>query len=299
MQPVPQQMKSKIDQNYQTPNGKTASTISYWQFAIDSPYLNLSIVLLFSFIMFFYSCASRTVTQNHHLLQSESDSTLCVIDTKYPVWFFNPPIGAVTGYYHDTVSAITDAKIRMAGYKKMIVYGTSRYYEDGRWDDMQDSISFYFNENDTNYSSSLQTIDSFFTCCTGYLHLYGNKEILIDTSRVDACGFSNGTQPPKGSQRLYATGEARFEYYNQPICWMRAEEEAVKELCNQAIFRFSSLTKKNDSEFATTIQKKFELLVKNVRVDKRVFNNEHRICQVLISCPSSDITPLPKETNNE
>ena len=292
-------MKSKFDYYNKISIDETASTKKYRQFFIDTPHLKPSAVLFYSLILFFYNCASQTSSQKHLVSEPDLDSASCVIDTRYPRWFFNPPVETVTGYYHDTVSAVTDAKIRMTGYKKMLVYGTSRYYEDGRWDDMQDSISFLFDEKDTAYLSSLQTIDSFFTCCTGYLHLYGNKQIQVDTSRVYPCKFSSNIQLSKEPQRLCAAGESRFEYYNQSICWMRAEEEAVKELCNQALHRFSSLTRNNNSEITTTIQKKFELLVENIRIDQRIFDNEHRICKVFISCPSSDITPLFREINNE
>ena len=221
-----------------------------------------------------------------------SDKPSCVIDTKYPVWFFNPPKGAITGYYHDTVTSLSDAKIRAAGYHSMRFYGKFCYYEDDRTDDFQDSISFYFKEPDTVLAENLQVVDSFFMCCTGKIYLLAEKVYAVDTTRVDACAwFVKEMDPPAG--KISATGEYRFEYYNQSLSWMHAEEAAVKNLCNQALHQFASLRKKDESELSTTMMKQFDLSIKNVFIEQRIFDSADNICRVTISCNADDIVPTP------
>ena len=221
-----------------------------------------------------------------------TDEPFCVIDTKYPVWFFQPPRGAVTGFYYDTVSSLSDAKIRAAGYRSMRFFGKFRYYEDEQTDDFQDSISFYFREPDTVLAENLQVVDSFFMCCTGKIYLLAEYAYSIDTTRIDACSWSaNKKDIPAG--KMFATGEYRFEYYNQSLSWMHTEENAVKNLCDQALHRFASLRKQDESELSTVMMKQFDLAIKNIVIEQRIFDEADNICRVTISCNIGDIVPTP------
>ncbi len=223
-------------------------------------------------------------------ITSTTDESSCVIDTKYPVWFFQPPRGAVSGFYHDSVSSLSDAKIRSAGYRSMRFFGKFRYYEDSHTDDFQDSISFYYMEPDTILAESLQVVDSFFMCCTGKIYLLAENTYSVDTTRVDACAWpKNVKRLPAG--KISATGIYRFEYYNQSLCWMHAEESAVKNLCDQALHRFASLQKQNGSELSMAMMKQFDLVIKNIVIEQRIFDAEDNICRVTISCNADDIVP--------
>jgi hypothetical protein len=122
--------------------------------------------------------------------------------------------------------------------------------------------------------------------------LLAKKSTTIDTTRVDACTYSRKPNE-KTTGRIIATGEYRFEYYNQSLSWMHAEESAVKELCDQALFRFASLRKKTESEMSTTMLKQFDLSIKNIVIEQRVFNADDNVCRVTISCDADDIVPTP------
>lgn len=242
-----------------------------------------------------FLCSRHCHSKSAETVLPAVDKPACVMDTRYPVWFFNPPEGTVAGFYHDTVSSLTDAKIRAAGYNSMRFYGKYRYYEDNRSDDFQDSIFFYFNSSDTVLAESLTVADSFFVCCTGNIYLLAMKNAVIDTARVDACAYSRKIEE-KGYGKITATGEYRLEYYNQSLSWMHAEENAVKELCDQVLYHFASLRKKTGSEMSTTIMKQFDLSVRKITIEQRTFDTENNLCRVTISCDTSDVIPtLPDE----
>jgi hypothetical protein len=248
-----------------------------------------TVILLTAVVL---GCCRQCHEKSSINISTTSNNPSCIIDTKYPVWFFNPPQGTVTGYYHDTVTSLSDAKIRAAGYHSMRFYGKFRYYEDDRTDDFQDSLSFYFKEPDTLLAESLQVVDSFFMCCTGKIYLLAEKVYAVDTTRVDACDYSLKTKDTP-AEKIFATGEYRFEYYNQSLSWMHAEETAVKNLCDQALHRFASLRKKTESELSTTMMKKFDLSTKNIVIEQRIFDAADNICRVTISCNAEDIVPTP------
>lgn len=252
--------------------------------------VNLSSMLFFAVLL---QCCRQCHDKPSIDILTVPEKPSCVIDTKYPVWFFNPPRGSVSGYYHDTVTSLSDAKIRAAGYHSMRFYGKFRYYEDDRTDDFQDSISFFFKEPDTVLAESLQVADSFFVCCTGQIYLLAEKNSNVDQTRVYACSYSAISKVEKDSEKITATGEYRFEYYNQSLCWMHAEEDAVKKLCDRALHRFASLQKKTEFEMSTTIMKQFDLLIKNITIEQRAFDAENNICRVTISCNPKDIVPTP------
>lgn len=253
-----------------------------------------TVILLITVVL---GCCRRCHEKSSIQAFATSDKPPCVIDTKYPVWFFNPPQGTVAGYYHDTVTSLSDAKIRAAGYHSMRFYGKFRYYEDDRTDDFQDSISFYFKEPDTVLAESLQVVDSFFMCCTGKIYLLAKNSYAIDTTRVDVCAWSMKIKDASAG-KISATGEYRFEYYNQSLSWMHAEETAVKNLCDQALHRFAALRKKTESELSTTMMKQFDLSIKNIFVEQRIFDAADNICRVTISCNADDIVPtLPSEVS--
>lgn len=236
----------------------------------------------------------RCSPQNTHVHVESSTDTFCIIDTPYPAWFFNPPPQSITGYFYDTTDAVTDARARAAGYRNMRVHGTFRFFEEGKWDDFQDSIRFYYNIPDTAAIQSLHIADSFFICCSGYLYLMTPASAVYDTTRVNVCEYGNGKETPQAN-RIYAYGEYRFEYYNQYLSWMHAEEEAVKQLCSRAAHQFASLTKQVDHIISATIMKRFDLTIQNIAVEKRTFDSENRICRVVVSCDTADIFAAVRE----
>ena len=96
---------------------------------------------------------------------------------------------------------------------------------------------------------------------------------------------------------MFATGEYRFEYYNQSLSWMHAEENAVKNLCDQALHRFASL-RKQDNQITTVMMKQFDLAIKNIVIEQRIFDEADNICRVTILAisvilfpPSSEVSP--------
>jgi hypothetical protein len=273
--------------------GKTAYAIMRGRFFF---FLSGKIFLQFVIVLFlavFSKCASTK--NNFSVLKSPvSDSVQCVVDTKYPVWFFNPPPGSITGFYRDTVTSQTDATIRKIGYGEMRVVGALRYFDNGKSDDFQDSIRFYYQEPQASIADSLVCIDSFFMCCSGNIRLLAPQGSVIDTAKVNVCNFSKDL-PKVDCPRLIATGEYRFEYYHQSLCWMHAEENAVKELCNRAMHWFAALQKKSGAEISTVMMKRFDLSIKNIRIEQRKFEANDNICNVTISCDTTDIIALSQK----
>lgn len=172
----------------------------------------------------------------------------------------------------------------------MRFHGKFRYYEDRRSDDFQDSIFFYFNQADTAMTESLIAADSFFMCCTGKIYLLKAGNTIADTSRIDPCSFTE-QENFVGKDIISATGQYRFEYYNQSLSWMHAEENAVKELCDKVLFHFASLKKMSGADISTTIMKQYDLIVRNITIIQRNFDAENNVCRVTISCKTSDIEP--------
>jgi hypothetical protein len=256
------------------------------------------LTILFSFSFLYYNCAGNIKHFQNQLDNNNSAISPCPIDTHYPIWFFNPPPGTILGYYHDTISSARDANIRSIGYRDLRVYGTLRYYGDGRSDDFQDSVRFYYQEPDSVTLNKMACVDSFFICCSGYLQLFAPKGLTIDTSRIDPCGFSK-TLPKVVCNRLIANGEYRFEYYNQALSWMHAEENAVKALCNWALHWFSALQKKNGEEISTVMMKRFDLSIKNIRIEQRRYDEQGNICNVTISCDTTDILAAPRKEHDQ
>jgi hypothetical protein len=257
---------------------------------------NFQISITAFFVVLLFQCAS-TINKLQQSATVSTDTTTCKIDTQFPVWFLNPPLSSITGFYHDTVTSITDAKIRYAGYRSMYVYGKCRYFDNVTSTDFQDSISFYFDEADTSEACSLSIADSFFICCKGYLYLFVEKKSTFDTTRVSICNAEYRDIKKPG--KITATGEYQYEYYNQSLCWMHAEESAIKELCERSAFRFASLRKSSGSDFSTTIRKQFDLKIKNISIDNRFYDEKDNICRVTVSCDTADIIPALFEKGNK
>ncbi|MGB7567107.1 MAG: hypothetical protein WBM07_04550 [Chitinivibrionales bacterium] len=232
----------------------------------------------------------------------DSTANLCPITTLYRSWFFNPPSGTIAGYPQKGTTAEQDARIRISGYSRMFVKGKLRYYSDGTYDDKQDSISFYYNDSDTEITKRYSIVDSFFICCPAFICLLSeNPKNTIDITNASACKSSLREQS-NDEALLYGKGTVKMSFYAQASSWMMAEEQAVKALCRQSAFYYASLVKMNDNGHTTDISKvmryEMDLEVRNLTVVSRAYEVKDNYCTVWVACKKSDISPW-KDTKNE
>jgi len=219
----------------------------------------------------------------------------CPFETPYRAWFFNPPLGTVVGYPQDGITAEQDALVRIKGNARMFVKGKLRYYNDNNYNNKQDSISFYYDDSDTQAVKGFNKVDSFYICCSNNLCILSSDSTkTIDTTNVSGCS-STRFYPNDESGYLYGKGTAKLSYYNQASSWMAAEELGIKTLCRQSVVKYATMEKMNESdtqtEISNTVCYELDLVVKNVIVLSRYYNPGDRTCTVWVACKKTDVNP--------
>jgi hypothetical protein len=227
--------------------------------------------------------------------QSAADDDQCPFETPYRAWFFNPWPGTVAGYPAHGISAQSDALMRIRGYSRMFVKGTLRYYNDGEYDDKQDSISFYYDDGDTQTVKGYKAVDSFFVCCSDKIVLMcAGTAAAIDTTDVSGCN-AMVFHPDNDTRQLYGKGTVKLSYYDQASSWIAAEELGIKILCRQSVVHYATMQKMNESddqtEISTTVRYALDLVVKNIMVVSRYYNPGERTCTVWVACKKTDVNP--------
>jgi hypothetical protein len=271
--------------------------MAYCRFAIYFSILFCSAIIIGS------CSSSRKMRSLERTISSNADN--CPLTTPYRKWFFYPPQGTVVGYPQKGTSALSDAIIRARGYSRMFVKGTLRYFSNGPYDDKQDSISFYYDDSDTQITKQYSVVDSFFICCPAFVYLMSaGPKIAIDTSNTSGCDAPaiNDTQLIRDSGLLYGKGTCKMLYYDQASSWMEAEEQAVKTLCRQSAIYYVSLIKMRDSGNRTELSKvmryEMDIEVIDLTVVSRYYEVAGNTCTVCVACRKNDIHPW-KGTQNE
>ena len=216
-------------------------------------------------------------------------------DSMYKKWFFNTPSRMVVGYPLYERDFHKDGKIRLSGYAKTRVKGFIRQYSDEDTFDEQDSILFFYDIDDSSAFYSAVVLDSFFIS-KYYVYLISTGSGGFDTTRQHIYGHKRPewlNSLPVENEMLYARGESRFLYYDQASSWMKAEENAIKHLCQKSAFHFASLQKYHENgtgnQLSETYKLSVDLLVQGITVNERYYDPVNRMCYVLVSCRKSEI----------
>jgi hypothetical protein len=251
-------------------------------------------------VIIFLTGCTPDIAHKTASLNDTSDSTVCPFEVSAKAWFLKPPDNTVAGYPQVSGTALRDAKIRLAGYKRMFVKGKIKSFHDETYYNKIDSISFFFDSTGTGSFQNLQILDSMFICCPMEVYLATEdtaENVIIDTSPQSPCIPPHTFLPEnyQDSVYLYGKGTCGLSYYNQAISWMCAEESAVKNLCRQSLIRISSITKgitSNDmSNINATVSIEMDIEVRNARVVARYYDLKSNSCIVWIACKKSDVIP--------
>lgn len=218
------------------------------------------------------------------------------LESPYPSWFFQPQAQTVAAF--NTVKAVKlDAYDRHCSYKKMRTKGFYRCFQHeflGRLAfDEQDSISFYYIPDTTIDTTNFIMLDSLD---------HGNNKVLL--TALDSLEVNNSKQPiatsapwNKGYEkagRIYGIGKYRVNYYNHIKGWFIAESNAIKDVMLKTSALIVTLEREfrdissEDMEEATLYD--FDLLIKNLQIERRWFDEKDGNLCVVVSCGVSDIT---------
>jgi hypothetical protein len=246
------------------------------------------------------NCSPPPHLDSADFINSSSEDD-CPFTIPYRAWFFNPPPNSVTGYPREGVTAKQDAIVRIKGYKMMFVKGMFKCYREGSYHNKQDSISFYYDETDTLSAGKFYPVDSFYICCNGKIWLMSSApEKTIDTTNAPGCRTQEGQ--PVDTAFLYGKGTCKLYRYAQAMSWIKAEEAAIKTLCQQSIIRYASMRKKlitgDFEERSNTVEYEMNLTVHNTKIITRYYDKANNRCTVVVACRKTDISPLKEKQND-
>lgn len=218
-------------------------------------------------------------------------------NTLYKSWFFNTPANTIVGYQTSVDLPYLDGKIRFNGYRETRVKGFLRQYHADDDFNEQDSIYFY-TINDTVFFDSVVVLDSFFLSkFYVYLFALGNKTIHKGNAylyELETVSWLKET--PKENGKIFAKSSKIFTYYDQASSWMQAEEDAIKNLCQNSVIHLETLqmynSNNNNEELSDVFKVTLDLTVKNINIVQRYYDVKTQTCHVLVSCKSEDIVPV-------
>ncbi len=233
-----------------------------------------------------------------HSEEYRSDN--CPVQINYKSWFFNPPAGAVVGFPLRAKTADADSYDRYCSYARMRANGVLHFYErNGKHTHKQDSLSFFYDPNQSSTSpSDLKVLDSLTVTKGHELFLYSPVVTEINNSTVSLCSSSPWGNNNEVASRTYGYGVIGLSYYDHVGSWVTAESDAIRDLLGKSAVLIASHRLNADNSFTEVVRYEYDLIVENIQVERRWVNFDDWSCHVVVSAPSSSITSWKGDTTD-
>lgn len=215
----------------------------------------------------------------------------CPVQIGYKNWFLNPPQHGITGFPLRNKKASEDGFDRFCSYQRMRAKGVLRFYENnGRIKNKQDSLYFYYDPNSTVNPADLKTIDSMSVTKSHKLYLYSSSDISIAKDKITLCSSSEWNSSMELPNRTYGYGLIGLSYYDHVGSWVTAESDAIRDLLGKSAVLIASQQLSTEKDLTEVTRYEYDLLVQNIRVERRWVNFDDWSCHVVVSAPQSGIS---------
>lgn len=213
------------------------------------------------------------------------------LKAEYPQWFFVPPANAVAAF--DVAKAARmDGYDRYCGYKQMRAKGFYFCQDKERFGNLYftelDSIAFYYIPDTAIDTSSFIVVDSIHYG-QGKSFLFSLDSITVSDSKSRLCQSPRWSSASEQGGRVYGYGYYRIPTYNHFRGWAKAESNAIKDLMLKTSAIVVSQEREHSSRWSRANYYDFDLLISDVKVERRWFNPEDGIGSVVVSCHKSQI----------
>lgn len=225
------------------------------------------------------------------VLSQDISTNDCPIQISYKSWFFTPPQNSVVGFPLRNKKASADGYDRFCSYQRMRAKGVLRFYENnGKIKNTQDSLYFYYDPNSAINPADLKAIDSLAVTKAHKLYLYSSQNISVDTRNALLCSSAKWNSSMESPAREYGYGIIGLSYYDHVGSWVSAESDAIRDLLGKSAVLVASQQFSTERDFTEVTRYEYDLLVQNIRVERRWVNFDDWSCHVVVSVPKAGIS---------
>lgn len=215
----------------------------------------------------------------------------CPVQISYKSWFLNPPQKGVTGFPLRNKKASADGFDRFCSYQRMRAKGVLRFYEsNGRIKNRQDSLYFYYDPNSAVDPNELKALDSMAVTKSHKLYLYSSEEMSVNSEAMMLCASSKWDPAMESPDRTYGYGLIGLSYYDHVGSWVTSESDAIRDLLGKSAVLVASQQLSTEQNLTEVTRYEYDLLIQNIRVERRWVDFDDWSCHVVVSAPTSGIS---------